>query len=394
MRPPRKSPSDAETSKGAVDWPVAGFAESNRADATGCVNLVQPGIGERGAGCARAAGAPAPAALPCLNRNNSAEAIPPGSPKYRFKTHLKGGYKLDQEGRVWNSQGEGVHHLLSGEFLTSPERKRAFILRRHVEAFVDFWGRNHSLFFTTTDADGLSPREYARRWNSLLRHQSTWISGFVRVLEPQKNGRPHFHNLTAVDFDTKPDAFDWEAFSAAADAYRAKDWSTFRAMRERYKQSAVPELRALWEWGRRMMPRYGLGRCEILPIRKQGAIAEYIGKYLDKGMTYRVDRWKGVRRFDTDRRTSEQWKRCGRLFSWASPGATQWRKRCREIALAIGLQDTGDPKDLSRKLGPRWAFRLRGTITTGTDEEFREVCESLAASFNPRPSLITITNET
>lgn len=383
MRATRKSPLRAGTHRGAqVATGMAGVI-GNDDGASGSVKVVPAYAvqsGEQRAGCGRAAPAPAPAALPCQNRNNSIQPLPVGGSKYRFQkvTDVAGGtWEKDRDGHLWQTSGDGHHERFFGQPLTGADRKRAFILRRHVEAFVSYWHRSHSLFFTTTDAEGVHPREYARRWNSLLANESQWIRGFVRVLEPQRNRRPHFHNLTATPFDVRPDDFDWDAFAAAQDAYHKSDWATFRAMRERYKASAVPELRELWAWGRKKMPLYGLGRCEILPIRKEGAISEYIGKYLDKGMHHKFDGWKGVRRFETDRRTSREWKRCGRQFSWVSPGARQWRMRCRELALALGIGDTGNPKDLTKKLGPRWAYRLRGVITTGTEEEFTEVCAAL-----------------
>lgn len=383
MSVPIKSPLRAGTHRGANFATGMAGSDAKDASATGSVKGVHDGdteTGERASGCGRGAPAPDAAALPCLNRNNSISAEQKPARRYRFKPVGNTGLLKDRDGVFWAAEEgqEGHHYRLGGQPFAGADRKRAFILRRHVEAFVKYWGRNRSLFFTTTDGEGVQPRTYARRWNSLLANESAWLAGFIRVLEPQRNGRPHFHNLTAVPFDTKPDEFDWEAFSAAQNAYYAKDWPTFRAMRERYKTSATPELRELWAWGREKMVSYGLGRCEILPIRKEGAIAEYIGKYLDKGMCRKIDAWKGVRRFETDRRTSADWKRCGRLFSWVSPGAAQWRARCRSLALAIGLADSGDPRDLTQVLGPRWAYSLRGAITTGSDEEFRAICEALA----------------
>lgn len=351
------------------------------------VNVACAGLeGERMAGCGRGAPAPATAALPCRNRNN---CIKPR--RYRMRPTPVPGLRKDGAGRMWFEETPGVHVIIFGDELRrGADLKRAFILRQHVEAFVKHWGRNRSLFFTTTDGEGLGPKVYAERWHSLMTNESDWILAYLRVLEPQRNGRPHFHNLVAVGFDTKPDAFNWEAFDKARQAFRAKDWPTFRAMRAAYVTSAAPALRELWAWGRRVMPRYGLGRCEILPIRKEGAISEYIGKYLDKGMEIRLDAWKGVRRFETDRRTSKEWKRCGRQFSWVGwrrdketgqvlpTGAHKWRRRCGELACAIGLPDDGDVKAITRKLGPRWAYRLRGVITTGTDEEWQTTLVSLA----------------
>jgi len=291
------------------------------------------------------------------------------------------------------TEAPGVYSLLLPEEVKKGANlKRAFILRQHVEAFVLHWGRNHTLFFTTTDGEGLGPKEYARRWNSLLANESDWITGFLRVLEPQRSGRPHFHNLTAVEWDTLPDAFNWDAFTKAQEAYKAKDWATFKRSRADYVASAAPQLRELWAWGRRVMPRYGLGRCEILPVRKEGAISEYIGKYLDKGMAVRLDAWKGVRRFECDRRTSKEWKRCGSKFSWVGwtknkagevvpTGAHKWRARVGELAEAVGVDTAaGDVTALRRVLGPRWAYRLRGAIVSASEEEWQDVRRSVAVT--------------
>lgn len=333
-----------------------------------------------------------PGPLPCLNRNNSTG----GAPKYRMSNTSLEGVKQDKSGRIWDQIAPGVYkHLGTAKDLkVGADAKRAFILRQNVKAFIDHYGRSRSLFFTTTDGDNLPPKEYARRWNSLLAHHSEWIKAFIRVLEPQKNMRPHFHNLTAVDFDTKPDAFDWEAYLASSEAYKQKDWQTFRTMRARYVSSAAPELRELWTWGRRVLPAYGLGaRFEIVPVRKQGAISEYIGKYLDKGMSIRLDNWKGVRRFETDRRTSKVWKRCGSKFSWFSPGSIAWRARVEQIAFAIGADiETGDLANIRRKLGTRWAYQLRGAILTADQDEWVEILHSLAHRTGAMKSVIDYDN--
>lgn len=299
-------------------------------------------------GRAEGRGAP-PAALPCRNSNNCTNPTPPDY--------------LDP---------------------TPFDRKRAFALRRNVEGFMAYWGREHTLFFTLTDGHGLHPREFAQRWHSWKTHEGDWLAGFLKVLEPQRNGRPHYHNLAAVTFDTQPDRFDWEAFDAAADAHDRRDWAAFRAARAAYVKSAAPELRELWARTRAEMPAYGLGRCEILPIRKAGAISEYVGKYLEKGANFRPVEWKGVRRTELDRTTSQDWRRASTGFSWVSPGATAWRTRCRELALALGLPDSGDVSTLAKKLGPRWAYRLRGAICTASDTEWSETLQALRFTSDAR----------
>src|SRR5688572_14045589 len=115
------------------------------------------------------------------------------------------------------------------------ETKAAFHLRLNVASFVEHWGRNHTLFFTLTDEANLHPTQFARRWNSFLVRNGNWITSFIRVLEPQKSGRPHYHLLVAVPFDTRPDNFDWKAFDECQHERHVNGpTSAFRALRARY----------------------------------------------------------------------------------------------------------------------------------------------------------------
>ena len=260
---------------------------------------------------------------------------------------------------------------------TGAEARSAFHLRLNVAAFIQHWGRNHCLFFTVTDEHNLHPTQFARRWNHYLRRHGAWIVSFIRVLEPQKKGRPHYHLLVAVLWDTKPDAFDWPAFNDCQNERRERGaTSLFRELRARYKNSAAPELVTLWALLRKVLTRYGLGRAELLPIRKgQEAISEYIGKYLEAGLIIRKHSWKGCRRVEFDRRNKTGWLACTRVFAWHSPGAIAWRKRVGELGAALGVVDMDGIK---KKLGPKWAYRLRDSITLATPEDWRLLLSVLA----------------
>jgi hypothetical protein len=249
----------------------------------------------------------------------------------------------------------------------------------NVEAFVRYWGRNHCLFFTITDKENLHPTQFARRWNHYLRRHGAWIVSFIRVLEPQKQGRPHYHVLVAVAWDTRPDAFDWEAFDDCQKERKANGPTPrFRELRKRYKDSAAPELVALWAAHRKVLPRYGLGdRAELLPLRKgKEAISEYVGKYLEGGLALRRHSWKGCRRVEFDRRRKIEWHCCSRVFSWNSPGAKAWRKRVGELGAVIAVADIDG---LRRKLGPKWAYRMREIITLGTEDDWLLILASIRA---------------
>jgi len=261
---------------------------------------------------------------------------------------------------------------------TGAEAKSAFHLRLNVASFVEKWGRDHCLFFTVTDEANLHPTQFARRWNSYLVRNGKWIVSFIRVLEPQKQGRPHYHLLVAVAWDTRPDDFDWQAFDACQQERRTNGpTALFRELRARYKASAAPELVALWSLLRKVLPRYGLGRAELLPLRKgKEAISEYVGKYLEAGLTLRKHSWKGCRRVEFDRRAKNAWLVCSRVFAWYSPGAIAWRARVGELGAALGVEDMAG---IRLKLGRRWAYRLREAITLASPDDWTLLLSVIAA---------------
>jgi hypothetical protein len=57
-----------------------------------------------------------------------------------------------------------------------------------------------------------------------------------------------------------------------------------------------------------------------------------------------------------DRRAKLAWLACTRVFAWHSLGARAWRKRVGELGAALGVADMAG---IRRKLGSKWAYRLR-----------------------------------
>ena len=327
-------------------------------------------------GCA-ARSAARPAALPCQNSNNSDK--PTKGYRLRSVPGLDGFYTAKGEKRgVWKQLDEDT--IQRWGFPSGAEAKSAFHLRLNVASFVEHWGRSRCLFFTLTDEDNLHPTQFARRWNNYLRRHGKWIVSFIRVLEPQKQGRPHYHLIVAVRWDTRPDAFDWHAFDDCQRERKTNGRNTqFRELRARYKGSAAPELVTLWATLRKVLPRYGLGRAELLPLRKgKEAISEYVGKYLEAGLTLRKHSWKGCRRVEFDRRAKLAWLACTRVFAWHSPGAKAWRMRVGELAAAL---DVCDMAGLRRHLGCRWAYQLREAITLSTHDDWQNLLVAMAQSY-------------
>ncbi len=329
---------------------------------------------EKGEQEAAARSAAAPAALPCQNSNNSDKP----AKRYRMKPIRESDglfTSKDHKRAIWD-QIDGDTFRRNG-MPSSAEAKSAFHLRLNVASFVEHWSRDHTLFFTVTDEDNVHPTQFARRCNHYLRRNGEWIVSFIRVLEPQKQGRPHYHLLVAVAWDTRPDGFDWTAFDGCQQERRSNGpTALFRELRARYKESAAPELVALWSLLRKVLPRYGLGRAELLPLRKgKEAIAEYVGKYLEAGLTLRKHSWKGCRRVEFDRRAKNEWLACTRVFAWHSPGAKQWRRRVEQIGAALGVCDMGG---IRRRLGSKWAYRLREAITLANEQDWALLLTALS----------------
>ncbi len=340
---------NAENAEGAAETPRGG----------------RPQGGPRGA-----------AGLPCQNSNNSDK----NPNHYRLKPipNQPGFFASgDNKNALWEKRDHDT--LIRWGLPSGAEAKAAFHLRKNVEAFVQHWGRNHCLFFTLTDEDNLHPIGFARRWNNYLRRHGAWILSFIRVLEPQRNGRPHYHLLVAVPWDTRPDSFDWAAFDECQEEVRFRGRTAwFKELRARYKASAAPELVALWSILRKVLPRYGLGRAELLPLRKgKEAISEYVGKYFEGGLQIRKHSWKGCRRVEFDRRAKLLWIACSRVFAWHSPNAKTWRKRVGEIGGVLGVEDMAGIRD---KLGRRWAYYLRETITLSDDSAWSLVLSAFYAA--------------
>jgi hypothetical protein len=180
----------------------------------------------------------------------------------------------------------------------------------------------------------------------------------------------------------EPEKFDWDAFKQANAAYRNADHAGHAKWRAQYVASTPSQTRELWSRLRNELPKYGLGRSEFLPIRKDGAqVGEYAGKYLEAGLKLRVHEWKGCRRVEYSRRGAAEWKSHGRRFSWMTPAAVKWRARVKAIAEAVAARNLDE---LAVRLGKHWSHHHREKIITLGEEEFARWVKTLAAHFRPR----------
>jgi hypothetical protein len=294
------------------------------------------------------------------------------------------GEGIDHSGRAWTlgDDGETWERKFGG--ISASERRTAFALRKNVEAFADHYQRANCGFLTLTPLDGrMTPKQFGEVWHLIRKNHLKWVRSYLRVLEPQKRGAPHYHLCVAVDFDMLPDQFNWDALQLAGEARKRGDLVEARRLTRVYAESAAKRLRECWAELREVCARYGLGRSEFLPFRKgSGAIAAYVGKYLEGGLEFRQASWKGARRVEYDRKESRVWKRAGVRFGWVSPGAREWRSRCAELGAAAGARDSAE---LAEKLGPKWCYHARKDIMTAPLPRWLALLRYVAASNGVTP---------
>lgn len=246
-----------------------------------------------------AAGAPAAAALPCLNSNNSNENI-----------------------------------------LTGGQRRTAFALVTNVKILAEKHGIEHLGFLTLTFADHVTDiREAQRRFNSLRAGVlAERYRDFIVVVERQKNGRIHFHLLVVLSLDIRT-GFDFEAIA-----------------KQDYK-SANAGLRSEWAFWRRTAKDYGFGRTELMPVQSTAdGIAKYLGKYIAKHIDQRREDDKGARLV----RYSASARQCSSRFAWTGAKSKLWRKQLAQFATSHGCWSM---EMLRERFGPNWAYRLAEYIT-------------------------------
>ena len=157
---------------------------------------------------------------------------------------------------------------------------------------LDRYGLDRIGFLTLTfplNSDGSpvdSIDEANCRLNSLMSHYlSKKLTAYILIRERQRSGAWHFHLLAVLPYDI-----------------RSKGrWTKKLKGGHSFKTTNV-NLINLWADFRLAMPRYGFGRHELLPIRKDsGSVATYLSKYLGKHFEIR-HAYKVENGSDRDRR--------------------------------------------------------------------------------------------
>lgn len=245
--------------------------------------------------------------------------------------------------------------------------RRAEGLFQNFDAMIDRVGLEKTALFTSTFPDNCDRREESeRRFNN-------WATGFLReifpeyIAVPERQARGAFHHHLAVNcgVDIRT-GFDFEACTAASvikrEGYRNGSWlpgyfEKFKSLERTYTASANPNLKAIWKAVRESAPKYGFGRCELLPILSNAqACARYMGAYVSSQHNARAREDKGLRTVRyalADRPWSSQW-------NFVEGGARKWRRGCCALALLLGVEDFS-------LYGPRWARHFRDRIFLAND---------------------------
>jgi len=259
----------------------------------------------------------ATAELPCLYRNNCTES--------QQKTPLQ--------------------PLPAQAFeLSTNLKKSASALAWNVQYFVDTYGLENVGFLTLTFRDHITdPKEAQRRFHSLKTHVlSDRYRAYIRVMEPMKSGRIHYHLIVALNSDIRTGFDFW--------AVRNNDYS-----------SANKAIRDEWSFWRKTAPKYKFGRTELMPVRSNSeGIGRYVGKYISKGIEARTEQFKGTRLVEYSRKA----KMASTRFQFVTDGSAEWRRKLcifvHYISDNTGCEASFD--GLRKVLGSRWSYHWRQFI--------------------------------
>ena len=234
------------------------------------------------------------------------------------------------------------------------ELKTDYVLEKNLEKFFrDYPLKQIGLQTHTFPARVKTPKEAGKRFNSFRTNFfADYFLAYIKVTEPHKDGRPHFHLLVAMPFDIQS-GFDWDLYQKAQAEFKANGRTKeFYRLTKAYSNSATADLREYWKLLREAAQSHGLGRSEILPIRKNSdASGNYIRKYLAKGGAYRTGAWKNARLVSYSR----SFKRASNCqFTWVEQGA-KWRQYLGKVCgyLSIASLDA-----LRKQFGDKWAHIL------------------------------------
>jgi hypothetical protein len=240
---------------------------------------------------------------------------------------------------IGNNCNEGEEK--SHQKVQTNHKRSAEIVRHEAIELCREFGVERIGFLTLTFRDHVTElREAQRRFKSLRTGviQERYERA-IGVWERTEAGRIHFHLVVVCPADIRTGA-------------------NFAEFDKRVYSSANRALRDEWAFWRETCPRYGFGRHELLPVRKDGEhLGGYLGKYLAKHVKQRSLQDKGARlvRFigfrPEERKSSLKFQRNTEV-SW------RWRMRVKEFCRVNGTTC----EDMERDFGSKWQHDFEHVI--------------------------------
>jgi len=209
------------------------------------------------------------------------------------------------------------------------DRKKGEAVRQNLDLFVKQKGASSALFTITFAEEGITTKEAQRRFHSfcagvLLEH----FGDRIAVREFTQRGRPHFHLLIDCLGDVTT-GFNWEYHDAVT------LWSKHgrKGAKPRGNLRRTERLATLHALLNEKGPKYGLGRMELVPVRKPDAVAFYLGGYLSKSLANKPADAKGTRAVNYSHKCPRSHKGD---FSWANPSGWLWRAKLAQWCMKRG----------------------------------------------------------
>ena len=258
-------------------------------------------------------------------------------------------------------------------------KKQSTSLSCNATKYIDGVGLSNVGFFTVTFEENLlwtdkgCWMEASKRLNSFITNFFPQVFGvdWIKVAEPQERGAIHYHFLVDCGRDIRT-GVDFDEF------------------KKRNYSSASDYLRSLWKQIREAAPKYGIGRCELLPLRtKSETVGNYVGKYIGKSIHNTALKAHGGRRLEYSRSFKNLRVFQNMEWSWSGignskdgksivlSGAYQWRQTVKLLADAVGAESIDE---LSAKLGKSWAYNLQKAINRNVTDSY---VAGLAEMFKP-----------
>jgi len=248
--------------------------------------------------------------------------------------------------------------------LPGPKKKQAAALAYNIKWLAETLGAPRIGFLTLTCGErsgegkfsGVHDRKEAeRRFNSLQTHViSKRYQCGVTVTERHKSGAIHFHMVVACGANIRGD-IDFKA------CFPKKNKSGGYSTPPDY-ETANARLKLEWKFWRETAERYGFGRCQMQPMKKNGeALGRYVGKYISKSWAQRAEEDKGGRLVRYFGAWSNDGRKMGPPMS-ARHGTTTARahawRACMKMQAALFKAHGVQLKEENAReiLGQHWAF--------------------------------------